>query len=90
MLKLVLFGRERKVYVKIGPDDFAHALNYFFTASLLTFPTNDTRTAQIVPSVTPMPEHLKGSREWLQEEMEKQFQRIAGRSGTIIIPPKRL
>jgi len=56
---------------------------------MITFPDTVSQAARIIPSITPIPEYRKGSREWLQEELEKQFQKVAGRSGIIIIPPKQ-
>lgn len=82
-------GNRKKIYQKIGKEDFAHATNYFLTASELLFPELDDTKTKIVPAVM-SEDFVKGSKDWIKDDFEKTIRRVSNPEDIIVIPPKRL
>lgn len=81
------YSRVRKVWKKVGADDYAHALNFFFLGCQILFPEREFLETRLVPSIsseTVMP----GSKSWVEQDFEKTIRRIANPDSVIVIPPK--
>lgn len=82
------FGKRKKVYKKIGQEDFAHALDYFSVGLDILFPSLFKRPVKIVPSAT-LHVPLKGTKDWLDDDFERAIRGSARTGDTIIIPRKK-
>lgn len=81
------YGKKRKVYRKIGKEDFAHALNYFLTGCNILFPNISIHPTQIIPaSIIKSPS--RGTREWFEDDLSRRAREISGHPDIILIPPK--
>jgi len=81
------FGRQKKVYKKIGQEDLAHALDYFQIGSQILFPDSINRPIQIVNSVY-QPTFTKSTREWANQDFENYIKKASiGGSDIAVIPP---
>ena len=83
------YGTVKKVWKNVGRDDYAHALNYFYTAYQILYPTTELLQTELVPSassINPIP----GTPEWLSEDFDKRVRKLANPEGVIVIPPKNL
>ena len=81
------YGKVRKVWKKVGKDDYAHAINFFLVGCQILFPGRELLETKLI-----LPESkasvMPGSKEWVNEHFEKTILKIANPTGTIVIPPK--
>ncbi|MCK4307257.1 phage terminase large subunit family protein [candidate division WOR-3 bacterium] len=82
------FGRKQKVYQTISMDDFAHALNYFVTASEVIFPKQMAPISIVGSPTSSAVRPSVGSPDWIRADYEKNLRKILGSKDTIVIPPK--
>ena len=81
------FGRRKKVYKKIGKEDFAHALNYFLTGCEILFPESGSKAAGVIQASRIL-EREEGTKSWFEQEMERRMNGISrAGGGQIHIPP---
>lgn len=81
------FGRRKKVYKKVGQEDYAHATNYFITGCEILFPNSGHKPNRIVPSAQ-WKEPSSSSEKWLEEDFEKSMRGTSVHGSSIVIPPK--
>jgi len=79
------FGRKRKVYKKLGMDDYAHVLNFLTVLYQIFYP--EESSVPIVPSFE-INEPLKGTAEWFKQDLKEREGRLVSDGDVIIIPPK--
>jgi phage FluMu protein Com len=80
------FGKKRKVYKKIGKDDYAHALNYFLAGCNFAFPNIGPHPSRIVPAVIAEDDDV-GSKKWFQKDFEREIFKVKPRGDYLHIPP---
>lgn len=84
------FGRKLRVYKKIGKDDFAHAINFFYAGARILYPGTGTAVSRIVPASKTEVKPLVGTSQWLRQDFESRMQRASGVKEVIVIPPKNI
>lgn len=81
------YGTVKKVWKNVGRDDFAHALNFLYTAYQILFPQTELLQSELVPSAADT-EPIPGTSEWITKDFEKRINKLANPESVIIIPPK--
>ncbi len=82
-------GLKKRVYKTVGRDDYAHALNYFWTGCQIMYPGTGGRPSRIIPSSI-LEDFPKATGSWMKEDFEKTIRKLSSSKGTIHIPPKFL
>jgi len=82
----------RKIYKKIGPEDFVHSMNYSLIGGRLFFQELGSKEAPplIVDSSDDLEveDLIPGTKPWLAEDFEKRIMEVTSDDNSIIIPVK--